>query len=155
VPGLIVLGFIALFPLIYQIAMSLTDLSSLSLRDGMRGGVLRAVGEGLTGQAQPVTVALFERSTSNQVRYAGPQVLLNLLAGGAADLVIFELVWTITAVSLQTAFGVGVALMLSRVGGALQRFTHVVHCRGLFPNLSAPSCGSTSSSRPTGGSACS
>ncbi len=116
VPGLIVLGFIALFPLIYQIAMSLTDLSSLSLRDGMRGGVLRAVGEGLTGQAKPVTVALFERSTSNQVRYAGPQVLLNLLAGGAADLVIFELVWTITAVSLQTAFGVGVALMLSRAG---------------------------------------
>ena len=60
VPGLIVLGFIALFPLIYQIAMSFTDLSSLSLRDGMRGGVWRAVGEGLTGQAKPVTVALFE-----------------------------------------------------------------------------------------------
>ena len=116
VPGLIVLGFIALFPLIYQIAMSLTDLSSLSLRDGMRGGVLRAVGEGLTGKAQPVTVELFERSSSNQVRYAGPQVLLNLLAGGVADLVIFELIWTITAVSLQTAFGVGVALMLSRAG---------------------------------------
>jgi arabinogalactan oligomer/maltooligosaccharide transport system permease protein len=116
VPGLIVLGFIALFPLIYQIAMSLTDLSSLSLRDGMRGGVLRAVGEGLTGQAKPVTVALFERSSSNQVRYAGPQVLLNLLAGGVADLVIFELVWTLTAVSLQTAFGVGVALMLNRAG---------------------------------------
>ena len=116
VPGLIVLGFIALFPLIYQVAMSLTDLSSLSLRDGMRGGVLRAVGEGLTGQAKPVTVALFERSSSNQVRYAGPQVLLNLLAGGVADLVIFELIWTITAVSLQTAFGVGVALMLSRAG---------------------------------------
>ena len=115
-PGLIVLGFIALFPLIYQVAMSLTDLSSLSLRDGMRGGVLRAVGEGLTGQAKPVTVELFERSSSNQVRYAGPQVLLNLLAGGVADLVIFELIWTITAVSLQTAFGVGVALMLSRAG---------------------------------------
>jgi ABC-type sugar transport system permease subunit/4-amino-4-deoxy-L-arabinose transferase-like glycosyltransferase len=116
VPGLIVLGLIALFPLIYQIAMSLTDLSVMSLRDGMRGGVWRAVGEGLTGQTQPVTVALFERSSSNQVRYAGSQVLLNLLAGGAADLVIFELVWTITAVSLQTAFGVGVALMLSRAG---------------------------------------
>lgn len=116
VPGLIVLGFIALFPLIYQIAMSLTDISSLSLRDGMRGGVWRAVGEGLAGQAKPVTVALFERSTSNQVHYAGPQVLLDLLAGSAADLVVFELVWTIMAVFLQTAFGVGVALMLSRAG---------------------------------------
>jgi len=116
VPGLIVLGLIALFPIIYQLAMSFTDLNTQSLRDGMRGGVWRAVGEGLTGQAKPVTVALFEKSSSSQVRYAGPQVLLNLLAGGVADLVIFELVWTITAVTLQTAFGVGVALMLSRAG---------------------------------------
>ncbi|HSD83566.1 MAG TPA: hypothetical protein VLG46_06900, partial [Anaerolineae bacterium] len=36
-PGLIALGLIALFPLIYQLAMSLTDLNTLSLRDGMRG----------------------------------------------------------------------------------------------------------------------
>jgi ABC-type sugar transport system permease subunit len=116
VPGLIVLGFIALFPLIYQLAMSFTDLSSLSLRDGMRGGVWRAVGQGLTGQAKPVAIALFEKNSSTQVRYAGPQVLLDLLSGSAADLVVFEIVWTLTAVSLQTAFGVGVALMLSRVG---------------------------------------
>jgi ABC-type sugar transport system permease subunit len=116
VPGLIALGVIALFPLIYQIAMSLTDLNSLSLRDGMRGGVWRAVGEGLAGQAKPVTVEFFERSASNQVHYAGPQVLLNLMTGGLADLVVFEIVWTVSAVFLQTALGVGVALMLSRAG---------------------------------------
>ncbi len=116
VPGLIVLGSIALFPLIYQIAMSLTDLNVLSLRDGMRGGVWRAVGAGLSGQAQPVDVALFERHTSNQVHYAGPQILLQLLAGRYADLVVFEFVWTVTAVFSQTALGVGVALMLSRAG---------------------------------------
>lgn len=115
-PGLIALGAIALFPLIYQLAMSLTDLNTLSLRDGMRGGVWRAVGEGLAGQAKPVEVGLFERRTSNQVNYAGPQVLLSLLTGGVADLVIFEVVWTATAVFLQTALGVGVALMLSRAG---------------------------------------
>ena len=116
VPGLIALGLIALFPLIYQLAMSLTDLSVMSLRDGMRGGVWRAVGEGLAGQAKPATVALFERSTSNQVQYAGPEVLLNLLTGGVADLVVFEIVWTVSAVFLQTALGVGVALMLNRAG---------------------------------------
>jgi ABC-type sugar transport system permease subunit len=115
-PGLIALGFIALFPLIYQLAMALTDLTSLSLRDGMRGGVWRAVGEGLAGQTQPVTVEIFERRSSNQVHYAGPQLLLNLLTGGVADLVVFEVVWTVSAVFLQTALGVGVALMLQRAG---------------------------------------
>jgi arabinogalactan oligomer/maltooligosaccharide transport system permease protein len=106
--------------------MSLTDLNTLSLRDGMRGGVWRAVGEGLAGQAKPVEVGLFERRTSNQVNYAGPQVLLSLLTGGVADLVIFEVVWTATAVFLQTALGVGVALMLSRTG---------VRFRGLWRTL--------------------
>jgi arabinogalactan oligomer/maltooligosaccharide transport system permease protein len=122
VPGLIALGLIALFPLIYQLAMSFTDLSSQSLRDGMRGGVWRAVGEGLAGQAKPVDVGIFERSTSTQVRYTGPQVLLALLGGGVADLVIFEIVWTTTAVFLQTALGVGVALMLHRAGVRFRGF---------------------------------
>jgi arabinogalactan oligomer/maltooligosaccharide transport system permease protein len=115
-PTGLVLAFIALFPLIYQSAVSLTDLNTLSLRDGMRGGVWREVSEGLTGQAEPVTLAIFQRRTSNEVHYAGPQVLLQLLAGGAADIVVFEVIWTIAAVSLQTALGVGVALMLSRAG---------------------------------------
>lgn len=115
-PAGLMLTFIALFPLIYQSAVSLTDLGALSLRDGMRGGVWREVSEGLTGQAKPVTLAIFERRTSNEVHYAGPQVLLQLLAGGAADIVVFEVVWTIASVFLQTALGVGVALMLSRAG---------------------------------------
>jgi ABC-type sugar transport system permease subunit len=126
VPGLIALGLIALFPLIYQAAMSLTDISVMSLRDGMRGGVWRAVGQGLSGQAQPVAVELFNPSTSNQVRYAGPEILLNLATGGVADLVVFEIVWTVSAVFLQTALGVGVALMLNRAG---------VHFKGLWRTL--------------------
>jgi arabinogalactan oligomer/maltooligosaccharide transport system permease protein len=126
VPGVIALGVIALFPLIYQLAMSFTDLNSLSLRDGMRGGVWRAVGEGLLGQAKPVTVDIFERRSSTQVNYAGPAILLNLLTGGVADLVVFEVVWTISAVFLQTALGVGVALMLNRAG---------VRFRGLWRTL--------------------
>ena len=122
VPGLIALGLIALFPLIYQLAMSLTDLNVMSLRDGMRGGVWRAVGEGLSGQAQPVAVEVFNPSTSNQVRYAGPEILLALLTGGIADLVIFEVIWTVSAVFLQTALGVGVALMLNRAGVRFRGF---------------------------------
>jgi arabinogalactan oligomer/maltooligosaccharide transport system permease protein len=125
-PTGLVLAFVALFPLIYQSAVSLTDLGARSLRDGMRGGVWREVSEGLTGQAEPVTLAIFERRTSNEVHYAGPQVLLQLLAGGAADIVVFEVVWTTASVFLQTALGVGVALMLSRAG---------VRFRGLWRTL--------------------
>jgi arabinogalactan oligomer/maltooligosaccharide transport system permease protein len=126
VPGLIALGLIALFPLIYQLAMSLTDLGSLSLKDGMRGGVWRAVSEGLSGQAEPVTVAIFGRQSSNTVHYAGPQILLGLLTGGVAGLIVFEVVWTASAVFLQTTLGVGVALMLNRAG---------VRLRGLWRTL--------------------
>jgi len=114
-PGLIVLGVIAVFPLIYQLAMSLTDLSTLSLRDGLRGGVWRAVGEGLSGKP-PVPMALFEGSRSTQVNYAGPQILWGMLGGAGADILVFNLIWTIASVALQTALGVGVALMLHRRG---------------------------------------
>ncbi len=115
-PGLITLGVIALFPLIFQIAMSLTDLSSRSLRDGMRGGVWRAVGDGLTGQASTVPMQLFENRGATQVNYAGPQMLLQLIGGAGADILVFNIVWTTLVVALQAAFGIAVALMLNRRG---------------------------------------
>jgi arabinogalactan oligomer / maltooligosaccharide transport system permease protein len=115
-PGLIALGVIAVFPLIFQVAMSLTDLSSRSLRDGMRGGVWRAVGDGLSGQATPVPVTLFSSHPATQVNYAGPQVLLQLISGGGADILVFNILWTAIVVALQAAFGIAVAVMLNRRG---------------------------------------
>lgn len=115
-PGLITLGVIAVFPLIFQVAMSLTDLSSRSLRDGLRGGVWRAVGEGLSGQAPTVPMALFDNRAATQVNYAGPQLLLQLIGGAGADILVFNILWTMLVVALQAAFGIAVALMLNRRG---------------------------------------
>jgi arabinogalactan oligomer/maltooligosaccharide transport system permease protein len=115
-PGLITLGVIALFPLVYQLAMSMTDLSVASLRDGLRGGVWRAVGQGLSGQTPAAPMTLFTSRSSPQVSYTGLQLLLQLVGGAGADILIFDLIWTVASVALQAALGIGVALMLHRAG---------------------------------------
>lgn len=115
-PGLFVLGAIAIFPMIFQLAMSLTDFSSPAIRDGLSGGVWREAWLGLTGQVEPVVVEMFRRSTSRQVHYAGLSMLIQLLSGAAVDLVVFGIMWTGLSVSAQTALGVGIALMLNRRG---------------------------------------
>jgi ABC-type sugar transport system permease subunit len=140
-PGLATLAAIAVFPLIFQTAMALTDFSMLSFKDGLRGGVWRAAWQGLSGQVAPAPVTAFASSTigarievrdrgepvivpifpaglaySDEVHYAGPQVLLRLLAGAGANFIVFEAIWTVASVALQTALGIAVALALSRRG---------------------------------------
>jgi arabinogalactan oligomer/maltooligosaccharide transport system permease protein len=109
---------IALFPLIYQGAMSLTDFGATAIKDGLNGGVWREVWQGLTGQVKPVAVDpfSFSRSSSKQVHYAGPVVLVQLLFGVGAEILVYELIWTVLAVGLQMALGLAVALMLHRPG---------------------------------------
>jgi arabinogalactan oligomer/maltooligosaccharide transport system permease protein len=117
-PGLVVLALIALYPMIYQTAMSLTDFGAAAIRDGLNGGVWREVWEGLSGQAEPVDVAIFDfsRSTAKEVHYAGPTMFLQLLAGAGASILIYEVIWTVLAVALQTALGLAVAMLLHRPG---------------------------------------
>ena len=119
-PGLVALGLLAVFPLIYQVAMALTDFNLTSIRDGMTGGVWRAVWEGLTGQARPVAVDIGEVFRGglrmNRVHYAGPGVFLSLVSGSATDLLVFNVIWTVLSVTLQAVLGIGVALMLNRRG---------------------------------------
>jgi ABC-type sugar transport system permease subunit len=117
VPGVIALALLALFPLIFQAAMALTDFSSASIRDGIQGGVWRAVWQGLTGRAEPVAVEAFGRAArANEVHWAGPRVLIQLLGGAAPDLLAFNLLWAILAVALQVVLGVAAALLLDRRG---------------------------------------
>ena len=54
-PGLAALLLIVIYPLIFQSAMALTNLSTDSLKDGLQGGVWREVWRGLSGQARTVT----------------------------------------------------------------------------------------------------
>ena len=117
VPGLIVLGIIALFPLIYQAAMSLTDFTSLSIRDGIRGGVWREVAGGLTGQVPAIDYQPFgTQAASTRVQFAGFSLLWDVFRGGVADLLVFTILWTVSSVALQASLGVGVALLLARRG---------------------------------------
>lgn len=115
-PGLIVLGFIAIYPMIFQGAMALTDFGSTAIRDGLSGGVWRETWRGLTGQVEPVTPSFFQRSMSRQVHYAGGSLLIQLINGAAADYVVFSILWTFLAILTQTALGISVALMLDRAG---------------------------------------
>ena len=115
-PGLLTLTIIAVYPLIYQAAMSLTDFNTISIRDGIQGGVWRAVWQGLTGQEEAVHFDPFEGTRAKEVHYAGPLVLLALLGGAAPDILVFNIIWVLASVALQTALGVAVALALGRQG---------------------------------------
>jgi ABC-type sugar transport system permease subunit len=115
-PGLVVLGLIAVYPMLFQGAMSLTDFSSTAIRDGLNGGVWREAWLGITGQVQAVVPRIFQRSLIKEVSYAGPSLLVQLIGGAAADLVVFGLLWTVLTVATQTGLGVVAALMLNRAG---------------------------------------
>jgi arabinogalactan oligomer/maltooligosaccharide transport system permease protein len=99
--------------MVYQAAMSLTDFNGTSIRDGLQGGVWRAVWQGLTGQVQPVAFdPLGGGLRSKTVNYAGPGLLLQLLFGGIPDILVFDTLWTVASVALQTMLGVVAALFL-------------------------------------------
>lgn len=116
-PGAAMLIVLALFPLLYQVAVALTDFNSLSILDGINGGVWREVWQGLTGQVQPVTIAdpFAGGVRAREVNYVGPGLLLSVLGDGAG-LLAFEAIWTVVVVAGQIALGVLVALMLHRSG---------------------------------------
>jgi arabinogalactan oligomer/maltooligosaccharide transport system permease protein len=115
-PGLVVLLLITFYPLLYQAGMALTDFNAISIKDGVNGGIWREVREGLTGQADPVEVDIFSfsRSTVKEVRYAGFGPLGQFFFGVGSNLLLFEILWTVLSVTLQTALGVGVAWLLHR-----------------------------------------
>jgi len=115
-PGAIVLGLIAAYPMLFQTAMALTDFSATAIKDGLNGGVWREAWLGLTGQVEPVIANIFNPSLSRQVHYAGPSLLVQLISGAAAELLVFSCMWTGLAVLAQTTLGLAAALILGRVG---------------------------------------
>src|SRR5690606_37190154 len=68
VPGLIAFAIFTIFPLIFQIMVSMTDFNNASIRDGFQGGIWRAFWEGITGQ---IPISEWDGSRANQVRFTG------------------------------------------------------------------------------------
>ncbi len=116
-PGALALLLLMGFPLVFQVAMALTDFNGASIRDGLNGGLWREVWLGLTGQVKPIDFDPFStvRYAAQTVHYAGPRLLLSIFNSAAAVLV-FDVVWVTLSVGLQAALGIGVALMLNRRG---------------------------------------
>lgn len=114
VPGIIVLGVIAIFPLVFQAAMSLTDFGSRAIRDGMTGGVWREVFLGITGKVEPVQIAANGFAFSKQVHYAGFRLLTAVFSGMLTDTLVFEILWTVLAVLTQLLLGLAIALLLRK-----------------------------------------
>lgn len=123
-PGTIILGLITFYPLLYQGGIAVTDFQATSIKDGVNGGIWREARQGLTGQVEPVRVDdifSLSRSSSKEVHYVGLDPLFQFFTNSAAaDLLVFETLWTLLAVGLQTALGVAVALLLHRRGVRLK-----------------------------------
>ena len=123
VPGIIALALIVIFPMIFQLAMSMTDFQASSIRDGIQGGVFREVWRGLTGQVKALGLdSIWDGfPTSKQVHFIGLTYLSGVL-NNSTDVLVFEIIWTVLAVGLQLLGGVGLALLLNQRGIKLKRF---------------------------------
>jgi arabinogalactan oligomer/maltooligosaccharide transport system permease protein len=110
-PGLITLAVLIAFPLVYQLAMSLTDFSALSIKDGINGGIWREVWLGLTSQVKPI----IQSTASTLVHYQGFN-LFNYIFSAIPQVLVFELIWTVGSVGLQGVLGIGIALLLNQKG---------------------------------------
>ena len=126
-PGIITLSILILFPLFYQLAMSLTDFSGPSIKDGIQGGIWRAAWEGLTGQVEPSDWNPSSRQLdyTQTVHYIGPNLIKNVFSG-SPDLLVFELLWTVLSVGLQAVLGISVALLLHQRGVRYPNFWRTI-----------------------------
>ena len=129
-PGTLTLALLALFPLVFQAVVALTDFNLASIKDGMTGGVFRAVWEGITGQASAVGFdaarALSGQFRARTVNWAGPGLFLGILGGRAAEVLVFNVIWTLLSVALQAALGITAALLLGRRGVRFVTFWRTV-----------------------------
>lgn len=116
-PGVIAIALLAAFPLLFQLAMALTDFSSQSIRDGLNGGVWREVFAGLTLQTPAAPLdSIGTAGPGSQVHYVGSGLLGAVFFGDGGPTLFFDILWTVASVGLQTLLGVSVALLLHRRG---------------------------------------
>jgi arabinogalactan oligomer/maltooligosaccharide transport system permease protein len=109
-----------ILPLIFQFGVSLTDFNSISIRDGLNGGIWREVWGGLTGQI-PIANSEYPYRLK-EVHYIGQGSYISILDLITSNgILVFNLMWTVLSVTLQTALGLGMALLLWQRGLKLRR----------------------------------
>ncbi len=121
VPGLIAFTLLTLIPLIFEFGISMTDFNAASLRDGFKGGIRRAIFEGITGQQPAKAFDLDARP--NEVNFTGLNSyspVLNYITG--QGIIFFNVMWTVLSVLLQCGLGLVVALLLWQRGVRFGRF---------------------------------
>jgi len=121
VPGAIALTALAGFPLVFQGLMAMTDLNTLSLRDGITGGVFRAALNGLAGLEPPSGFSLYRLAEAGEwrttvVHYTGLRLIGDVFAGVFSAQTWFSIMWAALSVTLSASLGTGVALILNRRG---------------------------------------
>lgn len=129
VPGLVAFALLTLVPLFFQVAISLTDFNVTSLRDGLNGGIWLAIWGGLTGEVPATTVDFGARA--NKVNFIGLgayPVIFRYISGSFTtwNILFFDTFWTVLSVLLQSALGLGTALLLWQRGLRLGKFWQAV-----------------------------
>jgi ABC-type sugar transport system permease subunit len=115
-PGAVAVTVLAILPMLYQLAMTFTDASRISIKDALNGGVIREAVGGLTGQieAVPHYWVLGGSGGGPEVNYTGLALYDFALSG--SQFLAFGLVWTALVVTAQAVLGIAVALLLWRRG---------------------------------------
>lgn len=120
IPGLLAFAVFTLIPLVFQLGVSLTDFNSASIKDGLNGGIWRAVSGGLTGQI-PIANTEFPYR-GKLVNYIGPGSYLPILDYvTGSGILVFDIMWTVLSVLLQTSLGLGMAMLLWQRGIHMRR----------------------------------
>ena len=120
IPGIIVFVAFTILPLLYQAGVSLTDFNSISIKDGLNGGIWREVWGGITGK---IAVGLQEFPyRAKEVHFLSisnfKPVFDYLLE---QQILVTNILWTVSSVGLQTVLGLLVALILNQRGIKLKR----------------------------------
>lgn len=120
IPGLLAFLILTILPLIYQVGVSMTDFNSVSIKDGLAGGIWREVSGGITGK---IAVELQEFPyRSKIVHYLGLSNFGPLFNYLSQQQVLFNNIsWTIVSVALQTFLGLLTAMVLWQRGVKLKK----------------------------------
>jgi len=111
IPGMLAFLVFTIIPLLFQFGVSLTDFNSVSIKDGLNGGIWREVWGGISSQIPVIVTSVPYRT--KEVQYLGLSSYLPLLKIiTESGILVFNLIWTVLSVTLQTVLGLGMALVL-------------------------------------------